>query len=98
MHESGPVDSRASNLAGEQLGKFGKARTIVRTTHARLAHHARRLRAFGRAVCAIWPVKPALHLSQCAHESERSAQYQINGERKASARAMHAVDGAMLDE
>jgi hypothetical protein len=96
MHdESHAIEGRASKPPDEQ---FGKARTIVRAVHAHVAHHVSRLCAFGRAVCAIWPVKPALHLSQSAHESERSAQYQINGERKASARAMHAVDGAMLDE
>lgn len=87
MSESESIRPRGSNGTSEHSGNNGKIRTIVH-------HH---LRAFGRAVSAIWPNKPALHLSQLAHCSERSAQYQIDGERKVTAKAMHVVEGEMLE-
>jgi hypothetical protein len=52
---------------------------------------------FGTVVRALWPNKPALHLTQLEGCSERGAQYQIDGERKVTAKAMHVVEGEMLD-
>lgn len=52
---------------------------------------------FGTVVRALWPDKPALNLAQRAGLSERGAQYLIDGKRKPNARAIHAVNGEMLD-
>lgn len=52
---------------------------------------------FGTVVRALWPDKPALNLAQRAGLSERGAQYLIDGKRKPNARAVHAVNGEMLD-
>jgi hypothetical protein len=86
------TNGHASKPSGEQNGGFSGFRTKV---HGHVRHH---LSAFGRAVRAVWPVKPALHLSQVADCSERSAQYQIDGERKPTARAILAVNEAMLSD
>jgi hypothetical protein len=61
---------------------------------ARVRHHVSK---FGTVVRALWPIKPALHLSQLEGCSERGAQYQIDGERKVTAKAMHIIDGELLD-
>jgi hypothetical protein len=53
--------------------------------------------AFGAAVRAVWPQKPALNLAQRAGISERGAQYLIDGKRKPSARAVHAVNSAFFE-
>jgi hypothetical protein len=52
---------------------------------------------FGAVVCVLWPDKPALNLAQRAGLSERGAQYVIDGKRKPNARAVLAVNTAMLD-
>jgi hypothetical protein len=91
MRPSGPENGHASKPSSEQSGGFSGFRTKV---HGRIRHH---LSAFGRAVRAVWPVKPALHLSQIADCSERSAQYQIDGERKVTATVMHAFEGELLE-
>jgi hypothetical protein len=46
---------------------------------------------FGTVVRALWPNKPALHLSQRMGISERGAQYIIDGERKVTLDAILAV-------
>jgi hypothetical protein len=46
---------------------------------------------FGRVVCILWPVKPALNLAQRVGISERHAQYLIDGKRKPNARAALVV-------
>lgn len=46
---------------------------------------------FGTVVLALWPVKPALHLSQLADCSERHANLLIQGKRKPNARAALAI-------
>jgi hypothetical protein len=52
---------------------------------------------FGAVVIALWPQKPALNLAQRAGISERGAQYIIDGKRKPNARAVHVVNGEMLE-
>jgi hypothetical protein len=64
----------------------------------RLKEHLSKISKFGTIVRALWPTKPALHLSQLEGCSERGAQYQIDGERKPSAKAIHVIDGEMLGE
>lgn len=92
MSESHSKSGDRSSNRAEHSGAFGTS------VHDRIGRRVKRhLRAFGRAVCAIWPIKPALHLAQLEGCTERSAQYQIDGERKVTARAMHAVEGKMLD-
>lgn len=57
-----------------------------------------RLSKFGRAVCAVWPDKPALNLAQRAGLSERGARLLIEGHRKPNARAVHALNGAFFED
>jgi hypothetical protein len=97
MHEEQTgANGHGSKHSVEQSGGRRSPDENIRTSvRKHVQHH---LQAFGRAVLGIWPVKPALHLAQIEGCSERSAEYQINGERKPSARAIHAVDGAMLEE
>lgn len=52
---------------------------------------------FGKVVVALWPDKPALNLAQRVGISERGAQYIIDGKRKPNARAVHVVNGEMLE-
>jgi hypothetical protein len=54
---------------------------------------------FGTVVRALWPDKPALNLAQRIGCSERGAQYIIDGKRRGKlfARALHVVEGEMLD-
>jgi hypothetical protein len=56
-----------------------------------------KLSKFGRVVKALWPKKPALNLAQRARCTERHANLLIEGKRKPNARAVHAVNGEMLD-
>lgn len=51
---------------------------------------------FGTIVRALWPDKPALNLAQRIGCSERAAQFYIDGDRKPSARAIHAVNAEIL--
>ena len=46
---------------------------------------------FGTIVRALWPTKPALHLSQLDGKTERGAQLTISGERKPSARDVEVI-------
>jgi hypothetical protein len=95
MGESHTASSRPANGFREHLRHAG---TIVHRAHKRVLHHIRRhLCAFGRAVCGLWPVKPAAHLAHLARISERNANQLISGERKVTAKAMHVVEGEMLD-
>lgn len=52
---------------------------------------------FGKIVCALWPVKPALNLAQRLGCTERAARYYINGERKVSARCIAVIINECLD-
>lgn len=56
-----------------------------------------RLCKFGTIVRALWPDKPALNLAQRIGCTERAAQFYIDGDRKPSARALHVINGEMLD-
>lgn len=51
---------------------------------------------FGAVARALWPVKPALNLSQRVGCTERHANLLIAGRRKPNARAMHALVGEIL--
>lgn len=53
---------------------------------------------FGTIVRAIWPYKPALHLAQRIHSTERAAQFYIDGERKITARCVQAIVNEMLPD
>lgn len=81
-------ESRRSAVAtsSENIG------TIVRTDFTKAESSK-----FGRVVCILWPVKPALNLAQRVGISERHAQYLIDGKRKPNARAALAVYAAILD-
>ena len=102
MVESHGNRGRSSKAELEQGSTFGTGVHRVRPASRRdrrILHHLKRhFTAFGRAVCAVWPVKPALRLAQLIGCSERAARYQMNGERGVSARAMHALDQACLDD
>lgn len=52
---------------------------------------------FGTVVRALWPTKPALHLSQRMGITERGAQYLIDGERKVTLDAMLAIIDEIRD-
>jgi hypothetical protein len=66
--------------ASENIG------TIVRTDFTKADSSK-----FGRVVCILWPIKPALNLAQRVGISERHAQYLIDGKRKPNARAALVV-------
>lgn len=57
-----------------------------------------RFSTFGIVVRAIWPIKAALNLAQRAGCTERHANLLITGKRKPNARAMHALNAAILDD
>lgn len=52
---------------------------------------------FGTVVRALWPDKPALNLAQRTGYTERGAQYLIDGKRRVTAKALHAVNAELLD-
>jgi hypothetical protein len=52
---------------------------------------------FGTVVRALWPTKPALHLSQRMGITERGAQYLIDGERKVTLDAVMAIIDEIRD-
>jgi plasmid maintenance system antidote protein VapI len=51
---------------------------------------------FGTVVRALWPDKPALNLAQRMGVSERNALQIIRGERRVTAKAVHAVVGEFV--
>jgi hypothetical protein len=53
---------------------------------------------FGTVVLALWPVKPALRLSQLCGCSERHANLLIRGERKPNAAIAHRLFGAIIGD
>lgn len=81
-------ESRRSTRAPSS-GNIG---TIVRTDFTKVESSK-----FGRVVCILWPVKPALNLAQRAGISERGAQYLIDGKRKPNAKTLLIVSAALLD-
>jgi hypothetical protein len=52
---------------------------------------------FGTIVQALWPIKPALNLSQRIGCTERAARLYIDGERKPSARCIAAIVNEALE-
>lgn len=76
FRESESTSERRSKSSAER--SFDQ-RTIVRSS------------IFGRVCYAIWPNKPALHLSQKIPCTVRAAELWISGDRKPSGRALVVV-------
>jgi hypothetical protein len=95
MAESDSSPLRQSKPLAARLRRAG---TFVHHAHKRAVEHIRRhLCAFGRACTGLWPLKPAAHLAHLSQISERNANQLITGERKVTARALLAVDQAMVE-
>lgn len=56
-----------------------------------------KLSSFGRVVLALWPQDPGANLAKRARCTKRHANLLIEGKRKPNARAVLAVNAAMLD-
>lgn len=52
---------------------------------------------FGAVIEALWPDKPALNLAQRMGVSERNALQIMRGERRVTARALHVLNGEVLN-
>jgi len=52
---------------------------------------------FGAVVEALWPDKPALNLAQRMGVSERNALQIMRGERRVTAKALHVLNGEVLE-
>lgn len=57
-----------------------------------------RLSCFGRAAVAIWPDNAAKVIAAGAHTSIRNANQIMRGDRKVTARALHVLNAAMLND
>jgi hypothetical protein len=55
------------------------------------------LSAFGRAAVAIWPDNAPKIIAERAGISIRNANQIMRGERKVTARVLHAINAGMLD-
>jgi len=97
MHESEPHSARGSSVPIAQL--------VDRRPNGHLHHRLRRgikrhICLFGvaaRALAEHLHKKPAAWLAHLIGGSERGAQHIIDGDRKVTAKAMHAIEGEMLD-
>lgn len=52
---------------------------------------------FGSVIEALWPDKPALNLAQRMGVSERNALQIMRGERRVTAKALHVLNGEVLN-
>lgn len=96
MH--GESDAALGSRSKRFAARLRHAGTIVHQAHAHIITHiGRHFCAFGRAVAGLWPAKPAAHLAHLAGISERNANQLLTGDRKVTAKAMHAFEGELLD-
>ncbi len=96
MGESEPQSARASKGFGAHLGKL---RGLRPNGHSGFHHVKKRICEFGVAVQALAHYhhkKAAAWLAHLVGSSERGAQHIIDGDRKVTAKAMHAVEGDEL--
>ena len=80
---------------------MGKLRGLGPNGHSGFHHVKKRICEFGVAVLALAHharKKPAAWLAHLTGGSERGAQHIIDGDRKVTAKAMHAVEGDLLDD
>jgi hypothetical protein len=81
----------------ESVQRNGLPSIVIVRTSVRRNHAQENLSKFGLVCAALWPSKPALNLAQRAGCTERAADFYIKGKRKPNARAIHAVNGEMLE-